>query len=147
MRSDAINSNSSTVGELSLSNEFKLSQYTCTITVDNGATTGKESAIGMPAHFMPTWVAVTALNASTNTTNLVDIGCDDDTDDYVDGAALACGQSAGFKGILSCNGLRGTGNGIDGALATADEVEIVVSADPGSATLILRLDFFGIGQV
>ena len=67
--------------------------------------------------------------------------------DYVDGAALACGQSAGFKGILSCNGLRGTGNGVDGGLATADEIEIVVSADPGAATLELKLDFFGIGRI
>ena len=147
MRSDVINSNSNTVGELPLNNEWKLSQYSCTVTVANGATTGKESAIGMPAYFMPTWVAVTALNASSNATNLQDVGNDADTDDYVDGAALACGASAGFKGILSCNGLRGTGNGVDGGLATADEIELVVSADPGANTLILRLDFFGIGQV
>ena len=147
MRSDVLNSNSGNIGELQLGNDWKLSKYTCTVTVANSATTGVESAIGMPAYFMPAWVAVTALNASTNTTNLVDVGNDADTDDYVDGAALACGQSAGFKGILSCNGLRGTGNGVDGGLATADEIELVVSADPGVATLVLRLDFFGIGQV
>ena len=147
MRSDVINANSSSLGEVKLSDGWKLSEYSCVITVANGATTGKEAVIGMPAYFMPAWVAVTALNASTNTSNLVDVGNDADTDDYVDGAALACGQSAGFKGILSCNGLRGTGNGIDGGLATADEIEIVVSADPGAATLILKLDFFGIGQI
>ena len=144
-RASVINSNSGSEGELGLSHEWKLTQYTTKITVANGATTGKESAIAMPAHFMPTWVAVTAENASTNACNLVDVGNDADTDDYVDGAALAVGQSAGFKGILSCNGLRGTGNGIDGALAAADEVEIVISTDPGANTLVLRLDFFGIG--
>ena len=147
MRSDVLNANSSSLGEVKLSDGYKLTEYSCTITVANGATTGKESAISMPAHFVPTWVAVTALNASTNTTNLVDVGNDADTDDYVDGSALACGQAAGFKGILSCNGLRGTGNGVDGGLATADEIEIVVSADPGAATLILKLDFFGIAPV
>ena len=147
MRSDVINTNSSSLGEVKLSDGWKLSEYSCVITVANGATTGKEAVIGMPAYFMPAWVAVTALNASTNATNLQDVGNDADTDDYVDGAALACGQEAGFKGILSCNGLRGTGNGVDGGLATADEIEIVVSADPGAATLILKLDFFGIGQV
>ena len=147
MRSDVLNENSSSLGEVKLSDGWKLSEYSCTITVANGATTGKEAAIGMPAHFMPAWVAVTALNASTNTSNLVDVGNDADTDDYVDGAALPCGQSAGFKGILSCNGLRGTGNGVDGGLATADEIEIVVSADPGAATLELKLDFFGIGRI
>ena len=89
MRSDVLNANSSSLGEVKLSDGWKLSEYSCTITVADGATTGVESAIGMPAYFMPAWVAVTALNASTNTTNLVDVGNDADTDDYVDGAALA----------------------------------------------------------
>ena len=37
---------SSTTGDLT--SEMTLSQYTATITVANGATTGKESAIGIP---------------------------------------------------------------------------------------------------
>ena len=31
---------------------MKLEQYTATVTVDNGATTGKESAIAMPTNFI-----------------------------------------------------------------------------------------------
>ena len=51
-----------------------------------------------------------------------------------DGAALACGQSAGFKGLLRCNGA------LISSENAADEVEIVVSADPGAATLELKLE-------
>ena len=140
MRSDILNSNSGSFGDLIVSDNMKLDVYTAFVTVANGATTGKESAIGMPANFVPMAIAVTALNASTNTTNLVDVGDDGDTDGYVDGAALACGQSAGFKGLLRCNGVLFSSEN------AADEVEIVVSADPGSATLELKLEILGVAQ-
>ena len=122
MRSDILNANSNSFGELGLSDNAKLDVYVAHITVANGATTGKESAIGC------------------NTTNLVDVGDDGDTDGYVDGAALACGQSAGFKGLLRCNGA------LISSENAADEVEIVVSADPGAATLELKLEIIGIAQ-
>jgi len=140
MRSDILNSNSGSFGDLIVSDNMKLDVYTAFVTVANGATTGKESAIGMPANFVPMAIAVTALNASTNTTNLVDVGDDGDTDGYVDGAALACGQSAGFKGLLRCNGV------LISSENAADEVEVVVSADPGSATLELKLEILGVAQ-
>tara|TARA_Y100000401_G_scaffold107005_1_gene100998 strand:- start:342 stop:767 length:426 start_codon:yes stop_codon:yes gene_type:complete len=137
MRSDVLNSNSNSQGEVAFADVAKMDVYTAFVTVADGATTGKESAIGMPANFVPLMIAVTAINASTNATNLVDVGDDGDTDGYVDGAALACGQSSGFKGILRCNGA------LISSENAADEVEVVVSADPGANTLKLKLDIIG----
>ena len=57
---------------------MKLEQYTATVTVDNGATTGKESAIGMPTNFIPLACAVVVTVAATNAVNLDDVGSDAD---------------------------------------------------------------------
>lgn len=125
---------------------FKLSTYTTSITVANGATTGKEAAIGMPANFLPMAVSVTVTTASTNAVNLNDVGDDADTDSYVDGASIAL-NTTGFKGIVGCNGVRAMGPGSTtstGATTTADEVEIVISGDPGATGATLRLVFIGI---
>lgn len=125
---------------------FKLSTYTTSVTVANGATTGKEAAIGMPANFLPMAVSVTVTTASTNAVNLNDIGDDADTDSYVDGASVAL-NSTGYKGIIGCNGVRGMGPGSTtstGATTTADEVEIVISGDPGATGATVRLVFIGI---
>ena len=125
---------------------FKLSTYTTSITVANGATTGKEASIGMPANFLPMAVSVTVTTASTNAVNLNDIGDDADTDSYVDGASVAL-NTTGYKGILGCNGVRAMGPGSTtstGATTTADEVEIVISGDPGATGATLRLVFIGI---
>ena len=125
---------------------FKLSTYTTSVTVANGATTGKEAAIGMPANFLPMAVSVTVTTASTNAVNLNDVGDDADTDSYVDGASIAL-NTTGFKGIVGCNGVRAMGPGSTtstGATTTADEVEIVISGDPGATGATLRLVFIGI---
>jgi hypothetical protein len=125
---------------------FKLSTYTTSVTVANGATTGKEAAIGMPANFLPMAVSVTVTTASTNAVNLNDIGDDADTDSYVDGASIAL-NTTGYKGIVGCNGVRGMGPGSTtstGATTTADEVEIVISGDPGATGATVRLVFIGI---
>lgn len=125
---------------------FKLSTYTTSITVANGATTGKEASIGMPANFLPMAVSVTVTTASTNAVNLNDVGDDADTDSYVDGASIAL-NTTGYKGILGCNGVRAMGPGSTtstGATTTADEVEIVISGDPGATGATLRLVFIGI---
>lgn len=125
---------------------FKLSTYTTSITVANGATTGKEASIGMPANFLPMAVSVTVTTASTNAVNLNDVGDDADTDSYVDGASIAL-NTTGFKGIVGCNGVRAMGPGSTtstGATTTADEVEIVISGDPGATGATLRLVFIGI---
>ena len=125
---------------------FKLSTYTTSVTVANGATTGKEASIGMPANFLPMAVSVTVTTASTNAVNLNDIGDDADTDSYVDGASVAL-NTTGYKGIVGCNGVRGMGPGSTtstGATTTADEVEIVISGDPGATGATLRLVFIGI---
>ena len=57
-------------------NTSTLQTYQATITVANGATTGKEASIGMPANFIPMCVALNVTTASTNNVNLVDIGDD-----------------------------------------------------------------------
>ena len=136
---------SGTTGSLLLNasstNTATLQTYQATITVANGATTGKEASIAMPANFIPMCVMVNVTTASTNNVNLVDIGDDGDTDSYVDGIAVAV-NSTGFKGVFGCNGVRGI-TGLTGATSTADEVEVVVSGDPGSAT-VLRLTFVGV---
>src|SRR6185503_18196469 len=125
-------------------NVLSLSKYVATVTVANGATTGKEAAIAMPANFLPICVAVHVTTASTNACALVDIGDDADTDSYCDGLASTVGTTTGFKGLFGCNGVRSAGAGItgtSGATTTADEVEIVVSADPGATGITYRLTF------
>ena len=129
---------SSTTG--ALTGTQTLSTYTATITVANGDTTGKEAAIGMPDNFLPLGVAVIVTTAATNAVNLVDIGSDADTDGYIDGLSIAV-NSTGFKGFFGCNGVLTC---LTGANTTADEVEVVVSGDPGATGVTLVLKMFGI---
>ena len=126
-------------------NEMTFSQYTATVTVADGATTGKEASIGMPANFIPMAVMINVTTAATNAVNLNDIGDDGDTDSYLDGAAVAV-NSTGFKGVFGCNGVRGLGTGTGGATTTADEVEVVVSGDPGASGVTMVLKFIGISS-
>ena len=58
---------SATTGDLT--SEMTLSVYTATVTVANGITTGKESAIGIPSNFIPmaVMVAVTGGRLTTKT--------------------------------------------------------------------------------
>ena len=121
---------------------FTVQTYQATVTVASGATTGNEASIGMPDNFLPIAVMVTIDTAATNAVNLVDIGVQADTDDYVDGISVAV-NSTGFKGIFGCNGLRGI-SGTDGALTTADEVAMVVSGDPGASGVTATLTFIGV---
>jgi enolase len=132
---------SSSTGDVT--NTMSLESYTATITVADGATTGKESAIGMPSNFIPMGVVVAVTTAAANAVNLVDIGTDADTDGFVDGISAAV-NSTGFKGFFPCNGVLGMSGGTTSAATeTADEVEIVVSGDPGGDTVVV-LKFFGI---
>ena len=134
---------SSTTGELT--SEMTLSVYTATVTVNNGATTGKESSIGIPSNFIPMAVTVAVTTAAANAVNLVDIGTDADTDGFVDGISAAV-NSTGFKGFFPCNGVLGMSGGTTtAATATADEVEVVVSGDPGGDTVIV-MKFIGISS-
>lgn len=121
--------------------------YTATVTVANGATTGKEAAIGMPANFLPIAMAFAVTTAATNACSLVDVGDDADTDSYCDGIVTNDLTTTGLKGIVGCNGVRALGDitgGVQVATTTPDEVEVVVSADPGATGVTLRLTFFGI---
>lgn len=121
--------------------------YQATVTVANGQTTGKEAAIGMPANFLPICMAIYVTVASTNACALVDVGDDADTDSYCDGIVATVGTTTGFKGIVGCNGVRALGDitgGVQVATTTADEVEIVVSADPGATGITYLLTFYGI---
>jgi len=121
--------------------------YVATVTVANGATTGKEASVGMPANFLPIAMAIHCTVAATNACSLVDVGTDADTDAYCDGIVTNDLTSTGFKGVVGCNGLQALGditNGVKVADTTADEVEIVVSGDPGATGVTLRLTFFGI---
>ena len=120
-----------------------LSTYEATITVADGATTGKEAAIGIPSNFIPMGVLVAVTTAAANAVNLNDIGTDADTDGFVDGISAAV-NSTGFKGFFPCNGVLGMSGGTTTASTeTADEVEIVLSGDPGGDTVVV-LKFFGI---
>jgi enolase len=129
---------SSTTG--ALTGTQTLSTYTATVTVASGATTGTEASIGMPANFLPLGVAVIVTTAATNSVNLQDIGSDADNDGYIDGLSIAV-NSTGFKGFFGCNGAL---TGLTGANTTADEVEVVVSGDPGASGVTLVLKMFGI---
>ena len=128
-----------------VTSDMGLSTYVATITVANGATTGKESAIGIPSNFIPMGVTVAVTTAAANNVNLVDIGTDADTDGFVDGIAAAV-NSTGFKGFFPCNGVLGMSGGTTtAATETADEVEVVLSADPGGDTVVV-LKFFGLSS-
>ena len=134
---------STTTGELT--SEMTLSVYTATVTVANGATTGKESSIGIPSNFIPMAVMVAVTGAASSSVNLNDIGTDGDTDGFVDGISAAV-DSTGFKGFFPCNGVLGMSGGTTtAATATADEVEIVLSGDPGADTTIV-MKFIGISS-
>ena len=122
-----------------------LQKYEATITVANGATTGKEAAIGIPVNFIPMGVTIAVTTAAANAVNLQDIGTDADTDGYVDGISVAV-NSVGFKGFFGCNGVLGMSGFTTGASGlVGDEVELVVSGDPGGDTVIV-LKFFGISS-
>ena len=122
-----------------------LRTYEATITVADGATTGKESAIGIPANFIPMGVTVAVTTAASNSVTLNDIGTDADTDGYVDGISPAV-NSTGFKGFFGCNGVLGmSGFTTTASGETPDEVEIFLSGDPGGDTVIV-LKFFGISS-
>tara|TARA_R100001129_G_scaffold168500_1_gene136735 strand:- start:3 stop:485 length:483 start_codon:yes stop_codon:yes gene_type:complete len=134
---------SSTTGDLT--SEITLSLYTATVTVADGATTGKESAIGIPSNFIPMGVMIAVTGAASNSVTLNDIGTDADTDGFVDGISAAV-NSTGFKGFFPCNGVLGMSGGTTtAATATADEVEIVLSGDPGADTTVV-MKFFGISS-
>ena len=134
---------SATTGDLT--SEMTLSVYTATVTVANGATTGKESAIGIPSNFIPMAVMVACTGAASNSVNLVDIGTDADPDGFVDGITAAV-DSTGFKGFFPCNGVLGMSGGTTtAATETADEVEVVLSGDPGADTTVV-LKFMGISS-
>ena len=129
-----------------ITNEMTFSQYTATVTVADGATTGKESSIGIPSNFIPMGVAVTITTAATNSVALNDIGTDADTDGFVDGIAPSV-NSTGFKGFFPCNGVLGMSGGTTtAATETADEVEVVVSGDPGASGVTMVLKFIGISS-
>lgn len=119
--------------------------YVATVTVANGQTTGKESAIGIPADFLPLAVGIHVTVAATNAVNLTDIGDEGDTDSYVDTIAVAV-NSTGYKGLFGCNGLNampgGTAN--TGPLRTADEVMCTLSGDPGATGATIRFTFYGL---
>ena len=134
---------SSTTG--ALTSEMTLSVYTATVTVANGETTGKESAIGIPSNFLPMGVMIAVTGAASNSVTLNDIGTDADTDGFVDGISAAV-NSTGFKGFFPCNGVLGMSGGTTtAATETADQVEVVVSGDPGADTTIV-MKFFGISS-
>lgn len=129
-----------------ISNEMTLSTYVATITIANGATTGKESAIGIPSNFIPMAVMVAVTGAAANNVTLDDIGTDADTDGFVDGATGITLNATGFKGFYPCNGVLGMSGGTTtAATATADEVEVVASGDPGADTTVV-LKFMGISS-
>ena len=139
---DSIVTNSTTGA---VTNTMAMETYVATVTVADGATTGKESAIGIPSNFIPMGVMIAVTGAASNAVNVQDIGTDADTDGFVDGISAAA-NSGGFKGFFPCNGVLGmSGGATTAATATADEVEIVLSGDPGADTTVV-MKFFGLSS-
>jgi hypothetical protein len=129
-----------------VTNTMTFSEYTATVTVANGQTTGKESAIGIPANFIPMGVTIAVTTAATNAVNLVDIGTDADTDGFVDGITAAV-NSTGFKGFFPCNGVLGmSGGATTASTATPDEVEVVLGGDPGATGATIVMKFIGVAS-
>jgi len=129
-----------------LTSEMTMSVYTATVTIANGATTGKEASIGIPSNFIPMGVMVAVTGAAANNVTLDDIGTDADTDGFVDGATGITLNATGFKGFFPCNGALGmSGGATAAATATADEVEVVASGDPGADTTVV-MKFIGISS-
>ena len=123
---------------------MSIKEFTATITVANGQTTGKETAIQIPTNFIPLGIGVVVTVASANAVNLVDIGTDADTDGYVDGASLAT-NTTGWKGFLGCNGALGMSGFSPGIAGLAgDEVELVLSGAPGGTGVTIVLKVLGI---
>ena len=128
-----------------ITSTMTLQTYEATVTVANGATSGKEASIGIPVNFIPMGVTIAVTTASVNNVNLQDIGTDADPDGYVDGVTVAL-NSTGFKGFFGCNGVLGMSGFTTGSSGlVGDEVEVVISADPGGDTVIV-LKFFGISS-
>jgi hypothetical protein len=130
-----------------VTSKMSLKEFTATITVANGATTGKETSIQIPTNFIPMAIGIVVTVASANNVNLVDIGTDANTDGYVDGISIAT-NTTGWKGFVGCNGILGlTGFTPGVAGLTGDEVELVLSGDPGNGaggattvtTLVLKI--------
>ena len=139
---DSIVTNSTTGA---VTNTMAMETYVATVTVADGATTGKESAIAIPSNFIPMGVMIAVTGAASNAVNVQDIGTDADTDGFVDGISAAA-NSVGFKGFFPCNGVLGmSGGATTAATATADEVEIVLSGDPGADTTVV-MKFFGLSS-
>ena len=129
-----------------LTSDMKLSTYSTSITIAASGTEHKEASIGIPSNFIPMGVAITMTGATANAVNLVDIGTDADTDGFVDGISVAM-NSTGFKGFFPCNGVLGMSGGTTTASTeTADEVEAVVSGDPGASGVTMVLKFIGIAS-
>ena len=127
-------------------NEMTFSQYTATVTIASGATAGKESSIGIPSNFIPMGVTVAVTTAATNSVTLNDIGTDADPDGFVDGISPNV-ASTGFKGFFPCNGVLGMSGGTTTAsTATADEVEVVLSGDPGATGATIVMKFIGVSS-
>ena len=128
-----------------VTNSMTMSEYTATITVANGGTTGKEAAVGIPSNFIPMGVTIAVTTAATNAVTLTDIGTDADTDGFVDGISPAI-NSTGFKGFFPCNGVLGMSGGTTtAATETADEVEVTISGTAGAGG-VLALKFFGLSS-
>jgi hypothetical protein len=130
-----------------VTSKMSLKEFTATITVANGATTGKETSVQIPTNFIPMAIGIVVTVASANNVNLVDIGTDANTDGYVDGISIAT-NTTGWKGFVGCNGILGLTGFTPGVAGLAgDEVELVLSGDPGNGaggattvtTLVLKI--------
>src|SRR5210317_805904 len=107
-----------------VTNTMTFSEYTATVTVANGQTTGKESAIGIPANFIPMGVTISVTTAATAAVN-----------------------STGFKGFFPCNGVLGmSGGATTASTATPDEVEVVLGGDPGATGATVVMKFIGVAS-
>ena len=130
-----------------VTSDLALKYFEESITVAAAATEGT-GTVAIPTNFVCMSVVVTVTEASTNAVNLNDVGTTTpaDKDGFLDGVTCAA-NSTGFKGFFPCNGVLGmSGGATTAATATADEVEVVLSGDPGAAGATIVMKFIGVAS-
>ena len=126
---------------------FVFRTYQATVTVANGATTGTESAIGIPSDFIPMFCIVQNNTVTTSGGNITDVGTQGVASAYVAGCVVA--SSSAQSVMFACNGANGIGSAGSGATAgiplTSDEV-MVTMVDPGLTGASVTVTLLGVSN-
>ena len=109
--------------------------------------TGTESAIGIPADFIPMFCIVQNNTVTTSGANITDVGTQGVASAYVAGCVVA--SSSAQSVMFACNGANGIGSAGSGTTAgiplTADEV-MVTMVDPGLSAASVTVTLLGVSN-